>query len=89
VPVQTAPGFPEFTNEVQHFLDKVLRWDDAMNSFRLKNTVRFPGLAKPGKQSATLRLLWIAVMFSSPHSVIRFLLVPLTLLSLSRSIRWS
>jgi hypothetical protein len=54
------PGFPKFTNEVQHFLDKVLRWDDAMNSFRLKSAVHFADLAKPGKQSAKSRQLWIA-----------------------------
>ena len=53
-------GFPKFTNEVQHFLDKVLQWDNAMNSFRLKSAVRFPDLAKPGKQSAKSRQLWIA-----------------------------
>ena len=51
-------GFPKFTNEVQHF--KVLQWDNAMNSFRLKSAVRFPDLAKPGKQSAKSRQLWIA-----------------------------
>src|SRR5207248_1670385 len=55
-----APGFPKFTNEVQHFLDKVLQWDDAMNSFRLKSAVHFPDLAKPGRQSAKSRQLWIA-----------------------------
>jgi len=55
-----SPGFPKFTNEVQHFLDKVLPWDDAMNSFRLKSAVRFPDLAKLGKQSAKSRQLWIA-----------------------------
>ena len=25
-------GFPKFTNQVQHFLYKVLQWDNAMNS---------------------------------------------------------
>jgi hypothetical protein len=60
VKLKEAPGFPKFTNEVQHFLDKVLRWDDAMNSFRLKSAARFADLAKPGKQSAKSRQLWIA-----------------------------
>jgi len=51
---------PKFTNQVQHLLDKVLPWDKSMNSFRLKSAVRFPDLAKPGKQSAKSRQLWIA-----------------------------
>ena len=54
------PGFPKFTDQVQHSLYKVLQWDDAMNSFRLKSAVRFPDLSKPGKQSAKSRQLWIA-----------------------------
>src|SRR5688572_23697333 len=54
------PGFPKFTNEVQHFLYKVLQWDDTMDNFRLKNAARFPNLAKLGKQSAKSRQLWIA-----------------------------
>jgi hypothetical protein len=58
--VETEPRFPKFTNEVQLFLDKVLQWDDAMNRFRLKSAVRFPDLAKLGKQSAKSRQLWIA-----------------------------
>jgi hypothetical protein len=53
-------GNPKFTDQVQHFLDKVLLWDNAMNSFRLNSAVRFPDLAKPGKQSAKSRQLWIA-----------------------------
>src|SRR5436309_8685595 len=53
-------GFPKFTNEVQHFLYKVLRWDKNMNSFRWNNVARLPGIAKPGKQSAKSRQLWIA-----------------------------
>ena len=53
-------GYPKFTNQVQHLVYKVLQWDDAMNSFRLKNAARFPDLAKPGKQSAKSRQLWIA-----------------------------
>src|SRR5438876_5293688 len=51
---------PKFTNEVQHFLYKVLRWDKNMNSFRWNNVARLPGIAKPGKQSAKSRQLWIA-----------------------------
>jgi hypothetical protein len=27
---------------VQHFLYKVLQWDDTMNSFRLNSAARFP-----------------------------------------------
>src|SRR5207245_11364985 len=54
------PRFPKFTNEVQHFLYKVLRWDKNMNSFRWNNVARLPGIAKPGKQSAKSRQLWIA-----------------------------
>ena len=54
------PGFPKFTDEVQHSLYKVLQWDERMNTFRLKNGVRYPGLAKPGKQCAKSRQLWIA-----------------------------
>src|SRR5688572_12831373 len=53
-------GYPKFTNEVQHFLYKVLQWDDTMDIFRLKNAARFPNLAKLGKQSAKSRQLWIA-----------------------------
>lgn len=53
-------GYPKFTNQVQHLLDKVLPWDKSMNSFRLKSAVHFPDLAKPGKQSAKSRQLWIA-----------------------------
>src|SRR5207253_2843215 len=53
-------GFPKFTNEVQHFLYKVLRWDKNMNSFRWNNVARLPGIAKPGKQCAKSRQLWIA-----------------------------
>ena len=56
----SEPGFPKFTNEVQHFVYKVLRWDNAMDSFRLKSAVSFPDLAKLGKQSAKSRQLWIA-----------------------------
>jgi hypothetical protein len=52
--------FPKFTDEVQHFLYKVLRWDDAMDTFRLKSAVSFPDSATPGKQSAKSRQLWIA-----------------------------
>src|SRR5437773_7570582 len=53
-------GCPKFTNEVQHLLYKVLRWDKNMNSFRWNNVARLPGIAKPGKQSAKSRQLWIA-----------------------------
>ena len=39
-----ASGFPKFTNQVQHFLYKVLQWDNAMNS-SLEDSVRYvPGL---------------------------------------------
>jgi hypothetical protein len=38
----------------------VLQWDDSMDTFRLKNGVRYPGSAKLGKQSAKSRQLWIA-----------------------------
>src|ERR1044071_5675644 len=56
-----APSvYPKFTDQVQHFFSKVLRWDDSMNNFRLKTAVEFPVLAKPGKQSAKSRQLWIA-----------------------------
>src|SRR5207302_9877071 len=58
--VSKSSGFPKFTNEVQHFLYKVLRWDKNMNSFRWNNVARLPGIAKPGKQSAKSRQLWIA-----------------------------
>ena len=58
--VEKKPGFPRFTNQVQHFFCKVLQWDDSMNNFRLKNAVEFPDFAKPGKQSAKSRQLWIA-----------------------------
>jgi hypothetical protein len=54
------PGCPKFTNQVQHFLDKVLQWDSSMNNFRWKSAARFPDLAMPGKQSAKSRQLWIA-----------------------------
>ncbi len=54
------PGFPKFTNEVQHFLYKVLRWDRTMDSFLWNNVAPLPGIAKPGKQSAKSRQLWIA-----------------------------
>ena len=66
MPVKTViqvfpiPGYPKFTDQVQHFFSKVLRWDDSMNNFRLKTAVEFPVLAKPGKQSAKSRQLWIA-----------------------------
>src|SRR6266511_1464917 len=53
-------GCPKFTNEVQHLLYKVLRWDKSMNSFHWNNVARLPGIAKPGKQSAKSRQLWIA-----------------------------
>src|SRR5437899_9135714 len=58
--ISTTYGCPKFTNEVQHFLYKVLRWDKNMNSFRWNNVARLPGIAKPGKQSAKSRQLWIA-----------------------------
>jgi hypothetical protein len=54
------PGFPKFTDQVQHFLYKVLQWDKSMNSFHWNNVVPLPGIAKPGKQSAKSRQLWIA-----------------------------
>ncbi|BFU96978.1 MAG: protein of unknown function [Nitrospira sp.] len=57
---QTLPGFPRFTNEVQHLWGKVLQWDDTMRSSPWKTGVRLPGLAKPGKPSAKLQQLWIA-----------------------------
>src|SRR5215467_13124761 len=53
-------GLPKFTDQVQHFLYKVLRWDRSMNSFHWNNVVPLPGIAKPGKQSAKSRQLWIA-----------------------------
>ena len=56
----TKPGYPKFTNEVQHFVYKVLQWENIRNSCRWKNVVQFPSLAKPGKQSAKSRQLWIA-----------------------------
>jgi hypothetical protein len=60
IQVREGDGYPKFTNQVQHLLDKVLLWDKGMNSFRLKSAVRFADLAKPGKQSAKSRQLWIA-----------------------------
>ncbi|SLM46212.1 protein of unknown function [Nitrospira japonica] len=58
--MKLSPGFPKFTNEVQHLLDKVLQWDDTMHSSPWKTGVRLPGLATPGKQSAKSQQLWIA-----------------------------
>src|SRR5215813_747864 len=53
-------GYPKFTDQVQHFLCKVLQWDRSMNSFHWNNVAPLPGIAKPGKQSAKSRQLWIA-----------------------------
>src|SRR5215471_8851128 len=59
-PTENENADPKFTDQVQHFLYKVLRWDRSMNSFHWNNVVPLPGIAKPGKQSAKSRQLWIA-----------------------------
>src|SRR6266704_3947208 len=55
-----AAGFPEFTNEVQHPIRGVLRWDPSMVSSRLRRDVRLPGVATPGNRSGKWRQVWIA-----------------------------
>ena len=67
IPKHKTAGFPKFTDQVQHFLYKVLRWDDSMNSFRLKNAVQFPGLSQAGK---TIRQI-AAVMDRAPSTITR------------------
>src|SRR5579864_7854395 len=59
-PHVTGPGFADFTNEVQHLLSGVLRWDKHISISVWKNGARFPSVARLGSRSAKLRQLWIA-----------------------------
>ena len=53
------PGFPEFTNEVQH-LSKVLQWESNMSTCHWMNGAGLPVFMKTGNPSAKSRQLWIA-----------------------------
>ena len=51
----------EFTNEVQHYYDKVLSlWKNNIDISRWKTVVRLPDFVKVGNQSGKLQQLWIA-----------------------------
>src|SRR5215471_7807376 len=52
-----ACGSPEFTNEVQHFLEEVLRWGGATSR---KIDARLPGFLPMAARSGKSRQLWIA-----------------------------
>jgi len=54
------PDTPEFTNEVQHFLEEVLRWGGATSSFPWKIDARLPGFLPMAARSGKSRQLWIA-----------------------------
>ena len=56
----TAYGSPEFTNEVQHFPEGVLRWDSGTTSFHWINDARLPDFEPTGARSGRLLQLWIA-----------------------------
>src|ERR1700747_2073761 len=51
---------PEFTNEVQHFLEEVLRCGGATSSFPWKIDARLPGFLPMATRSGKSRQLWIA-----------------------------
>src|SRR5690606_26436642 len=54
-------GFPEFTNEVQHFFKGVLLWGAGSTAIsRSRNAARLPGVARPVSRSGKSRQLWIA-----------------------------
>ncbi len=53
------PGFPKFTNEVQH-QTKVLPWGTAIRSLGLRNAVRLPAYVLRGARSGKSQQLWIA-----------------------------
>src|SRR5581483_10578385 len=53
-------GSPEFTNEVQHFLEGVLPWGGTTASFHWKTDARLPSFKKPGIRSGKSLQLWIA-----------------------------
>src|SRR6478672_8613577 len=53
-------GFPDFTNEVQHLLAGVLRWDSHISTLDWTNGARLPSGARPGNRSGKSRRLWIA-----------------------------
>jgi hypothetical protein len=54
-------GTAEFTNEVQHYYDKVLSlWEKNIDISRWKTVVRLPDFVKVGNQSGKLQQLWIA-----------------------------
>ena len=55
----TPPGFPKFTNEVQHFIE-VLPWDSNTNRSPLKNGVKLPDYVPPDPRSGKSLQIWIA-----------------------------
>src|SRR5260370_33980642 len=53
-------GFPKFTNEVQHLLRRVLRWDASTDSCHWRAGARLPDFKPKGDRSGKSRRLWIA-----------------------------
>ena len=53
------PGFPKFTNEVQHQV-KVLSWETDIHRSPLKSGVRLPGYRPRGPRSGKSLQVWIA-----------------------------
>ena len=55
-----SPGFPKFTNEVQHLIYEVLHWKENTNIFPWKSGVQLPVFMKTGNRFGKSRQLWIA-----------------------------
>src|ERR1700757_1034631 len=53
-------GSPEFTNEVQHFLEEVLPWGGVTSSYPLTIDARLPAFRPMAARSGKSRQLWIA-----------------------------
>lgn len=54
------PSTPEFTNEVQHFLEEVLPWGGVTSSYPLTIDARLPAYQPMAARSGKSRQLWIA-----------------------------
>ena len=57
---QKTPGSREFSNEVQHSVSGVLRWDASTSSCRWRSAVRLPNYTGLGARSGRSLQLWIA-----------------------------
>src|SRR5260370_33496985 len=53
-------GSPKFTNEVQHLLRRVLRWDASTDSCHWRTAARLPDFKPKGDRPGKSRQLWIA-----------------------------